>query len=99
MPSPKPAIKASPGTRSGSCSACPPQPQPAAIAINDDQLDQDHRHNADERMSQDWDYRLVMGAALFDLRRVRQRASEPIGSQAGNTIGSASKPTRSSGGS
>jgi hypothetical protein len=38
-----------PVMRSGNCSASPPQPQPADTAMNDDQLDQDHRHDADER--------------------------------------------------
>jgi hypothetical protein len=46
-PSPTPATRNSPGPRSANSSAPPPQPQHAATRTSHDQLDKDHRHNAD----------------------------------------------------
>jgi AhpD family alkylhydroperoxidase len=46
-----PATKNSPGPRSASSSAPPPPRQAAATGTSHDQLDEDHRHNADERAS------------------------------------------------
>jgi hypothetical protein len=50
-PSMTPAARNSPGPRSASSSAPPPPPQLAATGTSHDQLDIDHRHNADVRTS------------------------------------------------
>lgn len=41
------ATRNTPGPRSANSSAPPPQPRPAATRTSHDQLDKDHRHNAD----------------------------------------------------
>ena len=48
-PSTTPATRNSPGPRSASSSTPPPPPRHAATGTSHDQLDKDHRHNADER--------------------------------------------------
>ena len=49
-PSTTPATRNSPGPRSANSSAPPPPQRHAATGTSHDQLDKDHRHNADERM-------------------------------------------------
>jgi hypothetical protein len=49
QPSTTPATRNSPGPRSASSSTPPPPPRHAATGSSHDRLDNDHRHNADER--------------------------------------------------
>jgi hypothetical protein len=46
-PSTKPETRNSPGPRSPNCLTPPPPPRRAATGTSNDQLDTDHRHNAD----------------------------------------------------
>jgi len=63
----------SPGPRSANCSAPPPPPRHAATGTNHDQLDNDHRHNADERTC-----RLVGLRSTFgDIAIVRAKSRHP----------------------